>query len=546
MARTPSLGAPRGSRVVLLVAVLLLTLGLVAVLAFEAYRADRSHRQVTEQVLQDYVRFAALELARHASRELDAHATTLLDALACGAPERSAARALAQLETGGCGSCGRAAPAAYVRFDPGDGQIVDAVGDLDPAALAQIERLLAGIPRGRLGGLAAVGTSGRPLLIAWRNYGAAAAVEVHAIVVPEATLAAIVDQTIESRPLLPKALVEPGAQRAYLKAELRLTEGGPWVGGGGNPASSFSAEEPLESAFGGDVRVVASLAAGAADSLIIGGLPRSRLPLLAALLCIGAGLFAVAVYQLRREHELARLRDAFVSGVSHELRTPLAQIRLFAETLRMGRVRSAEETERSLAILDEEAVRLSHMVDNVLAFSRAGRMTTDLTLAPLPLAPFVAETVERFAPLGREHCNRFAVEIPRGLEVQGDRDAMTRILTNLLENAVKYGREGQTVRISAVEEEGRVRLIVDDEGSGVQHADRSRIWEPYVRGAHRGVAATGTGIGLSVVRDLTVAMGGNAWADDAPAGGGRFVIELPAAVQPGAQGSPLEPSGAPA
>jgi signal transduction histidine kinase len=546
MARTPSLASPRGSRVVLLVAVLLLTLGLVAVLAFEAYRADRSHRQVTEQVLQDYVRFAALELARHSNRELDARATVLLDALACGEPERSAAQALAQLVKAGCGLCGTAGPEAYVRFDPGGGQIVDAVGDLDPAALAAIERLLAAIPRGRLGGLAAVDTGGRPLLIAWRNYGAAAAVEVHAIVVPETTLAAIVDQTIDSWPLLPKALVEPGAQRAYLKAELRLTEGGSWVGGGANPASSFSAEEPLESAAGGDVRVVASLAAGAADSLIIGGLPRSRLPLLAALLCIGAGLFAVAVYQLRREHELARLRDAFVSGVSHELRTPLAQIRLFAETLRMGRVRSDEETERSLAILDEEAVRLSHMVDNVLTFSRAGRMTTNLTLAPLPLAPFVAEAVERFAPLAREHRNRFAVEIPRGLAVQGDRDAMTRILTNLLENAAKYGRDGQTVCISAVEEEGRVRLIVDDEGAGVQRADRSRIWEPYVRGTHRGVAATGTGIGLSVVRDLTAAMGGNAWADDAPAGGGRFVIELPAAVQPGAQGSPLEPSGAPA
>jgi len=133
MARTPSLASPRGSRVVLLVAVLLLTLGLVAVLAFEAYRADRSHRQVTVQVLQDYVRFAALELARHSNR---------------------------------------------VRFDPGGGQIVDAVGDLDPAALAAIERLLAAIPRGRLGGLAAVDTGGRPFLLAWRNYGAAAAVEV--------------------------------------------------------------------------------------------------------------------------------------------------------------------------------------------------------------------------------------------------------------------------------------------------------------------------------------------------------------------------------
>jgi signal transduction histidine kinase len=532
---------------VLLVAVLLLTLGLVAVLAFEAYRADRSHRQVTEQVLEDYVRFAALELARHAGREIDARATNVLDSLACGEGERPAAAALSLLERDGCGPCGRFVPDAYVRFDPEAGGVVEVAGDLRPAALAEIERRLAAIPRGRLagaargggGGLLAVDAGGRPLLLAWRDYGADAAVPVHAVVVPEATLAAIVDETIDSRPLLPMALVEPRAQRAYLKAELRLTNGGASGLDGSGPASSFAAEEPLEAAIGGDVWIVASLATGAADSLIIGGVPRSRLPLLAALLCIGVGLIAVAAHQLRREHELARLRDAFVSGVSHELRTPLAQIRLFAETLRAGRVRSDEETARSLAILDEESERLSHMVDNLLAFNRAGRVTMRLTLGRLPLAPFVEETVERFAPLVRARGNRFDVEVPRQLTVRADRDALTRVLTNLLENAVKYGPEGQTVRITATDDGGRVRLIVDDEGSGVQRADRGRIWEPFVRGMHRGVGATGTGIGLSVVRDLTAAMDGSAWIDDAPAGGGRFVIELPSVVGTGPQGSPL-------
>jgi signal transduction histidine kinase len=379
-------------------------------------------------------------------------------------------------------------------------------------------------------------------LLAWRDYGANSAVPVHGILFPASVPAAIIEEILDSQPLLPNALVEPRVQRDYLTAKLRLAGGTPaLLGDEGDPSASFSAEATLAAVATGDVRVVASLSAAAADALVIGGLPRSRLPLLATLLCVAAGLIAVAVHQLRREHELARLRDAFVSGVSHELRTPLAQIRLFAETLRLGRVRSREETDRSLAILDEEAERLSQLVDNLLAFNRAGRVATSVELAPLALAPFVADTVERFAPLVREYNNRFVVDIPADLIVAADRDAMARVLTNLIENAVKYGREGQTVRISAGEGEQRVRVIIDDEGAGVQRADRRRIWQPFVRGAQRSAATTGTGIGLSVVRDLVAAMGGTVWADEAPAGGARFVVELPA-IDGGAQ-APLE-SGA--
>src|SRR5207244_11971883 len=97
--------------------------------------------------------------------------------------------------------------------------------------------------------------------------------------------------------------------------------------------------------------------------------------------------------------ELARLRGDFVSGVSHELRTPLAQIRMFSETLLLGRVRSDEERERSLEIIDQEARRLAHLVENLLHFSRSERRLARLSPAPAPLAPLLREAAESFAPL---------------------------------------------------------------------------------------------------------------------------------------------------
>src|SRR5207249_1836393 len=98
-------------------------------------------------------------------------------------------------------------------------------------------------------------------------------------------------------------------------------------------------------------------------------------------------LVVAALLQLHREYELSRLRADFVSGVSHELRTPLAQIRMFSETLLLGRVRSEGERVRSLEIVDQEARRLTHLVENLLHFSRSERQATRLSPAPAPLAP---------------------------------------------------------------------------------------------------------------------------------------------------------------
>ena len=102
---------------------------------------------------------------------------------------------------------------------------------------------------------------------------------------------------------------------------------------------------------------------------------------------------------VKRERQLARVKSELVSGVSHELRTPLAQIRMFAEMLRLGWVRSDDERQRSVAIIDQEARRLAHLVENILQFSRAERTTPRLSLETLELTALVDEVVESFAPL---------------------------------------------------------------------------------------------------------------------------------------------------
>jgi signal transduction histidine kinase len=228
--------------------------------------------------------------------------------------------------------------------------------------------------------------------------------------------------------------------------------------------------------------------------------------------------------QLRREGELARLRADFTSSVSHELRTPLTQILLYAETLELGRAAGEGERRRALGVIVQEARRLAHLVENILQFSRAERRTVRVRTEGRRLAPLLRETVERFAPLAGGSA-RFVLEVDEALTAPVHADSLRQIVINLLDNAAKYGGAGRvTLRASLVED--RARLEVEDAGPGIAPRDRARVWEPYVR-LERSPAVAGSGIGLAVVRELTVAHGGACWAEEAPTGGARFVIELP-------------------
>jgi signal transduction histidine kinase len=295
--------------------------------------------------------------------------------------------------------------------------------------------------------------------------------------------------------------------------------------------------------FVANIQVDVSLRPGIAGQLVIGGLPKSRLPLLATLLLLTAGLIVIALIQLRRESDLAVLRTQFVSGVSHELRTPLAQIRMFAETLVLGRIRTEDERTRSLEIIDQEARRLTNLVENLLHFSRSERQSLRVAPVPTVVGPLIRAVLESFAPLTETRHVRLVTSLPDGVVAWADEGALRQMLLNLLDNAVKYGPEGQVVTVGIDPPGGdRVRIWVQDQGPGVPAADRERIWEQFWRlERDRGSAVAGTGIGLSVVRELAALHRGRSYVETAPGGGCRFVLELPTAPHPG----PAHPTAAP-
>ncbi|MGH7573921.1 MAG: sensor histidine kinase [Longimicrobiales bacterium] len=276
--------------------------------------------------------------------------------------------------------------------------------------------------------------------------------------------------------------------------------------------------------------VTVSVRPGAADDLLIGGVPGSRLPTLFALLVLTVGVLGASIVLIRREADIARLRADFIAGVSHELRTPLAQIRMFSETLMLGRVRGEEERKRSLAIIDQEARRLTHLVENVLLFARAERRSGRINPERIDLAAEVRDAVHGFAILCRSQAIEIRPELQEDVGVTVDRGALRQVLLNLLDNAVKYGPIAQRVTVGMALFDGAARVWVDDEGKGIPEADRHHVFESFYR-LDRDIdsAVAGSGIGLAIVRELINLHSGRVWIEDAPGGGARIVAELPGA-----------------
>ena len=325
-------------------------------------------------------------------------------------------------------------------------------------------------------------------------------------------------------PLLPPSL--GGETRELLSVRVSNREGRQLFASS-SAWSQYAGEHVLESELG-ELRLSVALRPSAAERLIIGGLPRNRVPLLVGLLVLTTGLAIVALVQLRRERELVRLRADFISGVSHELRTPVAQIRLFGETLLLDRVRSAEERRRSLAIIVQESQRLTHLIENVLQFARSDRGGPVVTLEPDRIDVLLNEILDGFEPLARSKRTAIARRIEDGVVVAVDAGAVRQIVLNLLDNALKYGPAGQTITVTCRAEHGSAVIAVEDEGPGVPPADIARIWEPFYRVTSHAGSTGGTGIGLAIVKQLVELHHGRITVDRG-ARGARFTIELPGA-----------------
>ena len=231
------------------------------------------------------------------------------------------------------------------------------------------------------------------------------------------------------------------------------------------------------------------------------------------------------------ERAVEQLKTDFVSTVSHELRTPLAAIYGAAMTLRRRDV-AVEESQRDrlLEVVSNEADRLARIVNDILWASRleSGRMS--IAIERCDAAAITTEVVDVLrsrAPEGIE----VAVSKSRGLpQVAADPDKLRQILTNLIDNAIKYSPDGRRVEVEIGRSGGRVRFRVTDEGLGIPPAEQDRIFEKFFRldpNLTRGVG--GTGLGLYISRELVTRMNGRIWVDSDGRTGSSFFLELPIA-----------------
>ena len=243
------------------------------------------------------------------------------------------------------------------------------------------------------------------------------------------------------------------------------------------------------------------------------------------LLIIGVLLLRWRADHLRQQHEAMHLRATFVSSVSHELRTPLTQIRLYAEMLRLGLLPAVADASRALSIIEKEADRLSILVERSLTFVRAGTVVEPTVPAPVNLGDAVQRAMATMAPLAAERDVTLQLEVITDVSARIERDDLQQILLNLLDNAIKYGPNGQQVLLRVAGDAEVVHIAVVDEGPGIPLEEREMVWQPFARGrdAQRG-NQIGSGIGLAVVQDLVRRAGGTADVDDAERHGARSAV----------------------
>ncbi len=245
-------------------------------------------------------------------------------------------------------------------------------------------------------------------------------------------------------------------------------------------------------------------------------------------LLMAAGIL-LTYRNVKREVALAKLKSDFVSNVSHELRTPLASIRLYAETLELGRVVSEEKQRSYYAIIRKESERLTALINNILDFSRieAGRKEYDFRQTDLD--ELVRTTLDSYRYEVEQQGFNFEEKIEPGLPpVNVDREAIARSLLNLVNNAVKYSPGEKFLRVNVHRVNGTVHLDVIDHGIGIPGVEHQRIFEKFYRASDPLVHNTkGSGLGLSLVKHVVEAHGGQVTVDSSPGNGSKFTICLP-------------------
>jgi two-component system phosphate regulon sensor histidine kinase PhoR len=240
---------------------------------------------------------------------------------------------------------------------------------------------------------------------------------------------------------------------------------------------------------------------------------------------------AATLAVLLREARVAKLQTDFVNKVSHELRTPLTSIRMFVETLQLGRLQDPQRQHEALEIVADETARLSALIIRLLDWARmeSGRRTYELTRQPL--GPILDAALQAFEPQMLHQTVHLTREIPARLPtVMADRAALSEAILNLLNNAYKYTGPEKRIRFSVRVDGPSVTISITDNGPGIQPRDLKHVFDKFYR-ASDPLSRTieGTGLGLAMVKHIVIGHGGRVSAVSEMGHGATFNVVLPVA-----------------
>ncbi|HEX9049995.1 MAG TPA: HAMP domain-containing sensor histidine kinase [Anaeromyxobacter sp.] len=244
---------------------------------------------------------------------------------------------------------------------------------------------------------------------------------------------------------------------------------------------------------------------------------------------------AATLAVLSREAKVARLQTDFVNKVSHDLRTPLTSIRMFVETLQLGRLQDPVKQTEALAIISEETTRLSGLINRLLDWARMESGRRSYQLRREPVEAIVDEALAAFAPQRLDERVKVTRSVPPGLPpVMADRQALSEALLDLLNNAYKYTNgEEKRIEVRASAAGPTVLLEVADNGPGIPAREQKRIFDKFYRGTQPVLQTVeGTGLGLAMVKHIVAGHGGKVTVASELGKGATFTIALPAVEVP--------------
>ena len=258
--------------------------------------------------------------------------------------------------------------------------------------------------------------------------------------------------------------------------------------------------------------------------------------------------------RVQREHELERLRELadaanaakseFLSSMSHELRTPLNAVLGFAQLLGRSRKNPLDERQREmLGHITRGGEHLLRLIDEILDLARIEAGSVSISIEPVDLAEVIREVITSLQPQAVRSGISVADTVMPAVRVAADRTRLVQILMNLGSNAVKYGRQGGSVRFAAEADDDHVRVSVIDDGIGIARDQHALVFQPFQRAGQERGTIEGTGIGLAITKRLAELMDGQLGFESEPGRGSTFWIELPRSIDDVQTRSATQPAG---